>query len=584
MSTDLRLGAGLTLPLDIVTEATAIVATRGAGKSSTGAVLVEEAIAAAVPIVVIDWTGVFWGLRSSAKGDKAGLAIYVLGGPHGDVPLEASAGNFIADLVVDSGHSFVLDLSDFTKGQMRRFCADFLERIYERKARARTTLLLLIDEAHELAPQSPRGGFKGDAARLIGAMEQVAALGRSRGIGVVMITQRTQALNKAVLDLIETLLVMRMLSPRAVAAVRDWILGKNEDDEQGVLASLRDLPTGTAWVWSPLRGILQKVAVRRIRTFDSYATPKPGEVRVEPKARKELDLGALGEQMRATVERAKADDPVELRAQVSRLQRELAAEQAKPTPEPVVERLEVPVLAPEIVDQLQSLLSPATDLLGELQETMAKHRAWAEQQLAGARDSRAIPDRPRGQNAKSETPRSEPTKSLPSPVSVHSPDQGDVHLKAGARRILTTLADHHPMRVTKSQLGMLAKFKITGGTFQTYWGQIKRLGFIDESDGDIGLTQAGFDHLGMEPPAPLSAAELLARWRKVLKAGARNMLDVLVEQYPDSVSREDLAERVGMTASGGTFQTYLGTLRRNGLAQIDDRGIVADDSLTRGAS
>src|SRR5947209_1734099 len=107
----LKLGRGLALPLDVVTEATGIVATRGAGKSSTGAVLVEEALAAGVPTVVIDWTGVFWGLRSNVGGDGPGLSIYVLGGPHGDVPLEASAGRLIADLVVDSGHSFVLDLS-----------------------------------------------------------------------------------------------------------------------------------------------------------------------------------------------------------------------------------------------------------------------------------------------------------------------------------------------------------------------------------------------------------------------------------------------------------------------------------------
>lgn len=350
----LKLGRGFALPLDIVTEATAIVATRGAGKSSTGAVVVEEATVAGIPVVVFDWTGVFWGLRSNAKGDGPGLSMYVLGGQHGDVPLEASAGRFIADLVVDSGHSFVLDLSDFTKGEMRRFAADFLERLYERKARARTTLLLLIDEAHELAPQSPRGGFKGDAARLIAAMEMVVALGRSRGIGVVLITQRTQALNKAVLDLIETLLVMRMLSPRAVAAVKEWIVTKNEDDEKGVLASLPELPTGTAWVWSPLRGILEKVAVRRIRTFDSYATPKPGEVRVEPKARRELDLDALGEQMRATVEKAKAEDPAELRKQIRELQRQLA-EQEEAEAEIEIQEVTIEVVPKWVIEALEAV-------------------------------------------------------------------------------------------------------------------------------------------------------------------------------------------------------------------------------------
>jgi hypothetical protein len=125
----------------------------------------------------------------------------------------------------------------------------------------------------------------------MGAMEDVVGLGRSRGLGVVLTTQRTQALNKAVLDLIETLLVMRMLSPRARDAVKDWIQEKHEDDEQGVIASLDSLPTGTAWVWSPLRGILEKVALRRIRTFDSYAHPEARARRASSRPkRKELDL------------------------------------------------------------------------------------------------------------------------------------------------------------------------------------------------------------------------------------------------------------------------------------------------------
>jgi hypothetical protein len=35
----------------------------------------------------------------------------------------------------------------------------------------------------------------------------------------------------------------------------------------------------------------------------------------------------------------------------------------------------------------------------------------------------------------------------------------------------------------------------------------------------------------------------------------RKILDVLIEQYPDSITREELGERVDMEISGGTFQT-----------------------------
>lgn len=79
--------------------------------------------------------------------------------------------------------------------------------------------------------------------------------------------------------------------------------------------------------------------------------------------------------------------------------------------------------------------------------------------------------------------------------------------------------------------------------------------------------------------------ELLEMWRRVLKAGARQMLDVLVEAYRAGapvLTYAELADRVGMVASGGTFQTYVSTLRRNGLAEASGGDIRASDALFLG--
>jgi DNA helicase HerA-like ATPase len=65
----LTLGPGLVLPVEAVTETFAILAKRGAGKTYTAAVLVEEMMGAALPVVIIDPVGVWWGLRSSALED-----------------------------------------------------------------------------------------------------------------------------------------------------------------------------------------------------------------------------------------------------------------------------------------------------------------------------------------------------------------------------------------------------------------------------------------------------------------------------------------------------------------------------------
>ncbi len=67
--------------------------------------------------------------------------------------------------------------------------------------------------------------------------------------------------------------------------------------------------------------------------------------------------------------------------------------------------------------------------------------------------------------------------------------------------------------------------------------------------------------------------------REALRAGERKMLDELVAVYPNSLSREELGTRAGFTASGGTLGTYLGTLRRNGLVEVDGDQVRASETL-----
>jgi DNA helicase HerA-like ATPase len=146
----LRIGRGLALPEEAVTQTFAVLAKRGVGKTYTASVMTEEMLKAGLPVVAIDPIGVWWGLRASADGKREGLPIVVFGGDHGDVPLEKTAGQVLADLVVDERLSCVLDLSSFRKGEQIRFMTDFAERLYRRN---REPLHLMIDEADSFAPQ-----------------------------------------------------------------------------------------------------------------------------------------------------------------------------------------------------------------------------------------------------------------------------------------------------------------------------------------------------------------------------------------------------------------------------------------------
>jgi hypothetical protein len=586
MKAGLQLARDFALDLDVVTEATAIVATRGAGKSSTSAVMIEEGIAAGVQVVVLDRTGVYWGLRSSKSGTGPGLGIYVLGGPHGDVPLEPHAGVLIANLVVDSGHSFVLDLSDFSKTAAVKFSADFLERLYDRKARARTTLMLVIDEAHFYAPQSPRGGFKGDGARLMGAMEDVVGQGRSRGLGVVLTTQRTQALNKAVLDLLETLLVMRMLSPRAREAVRDWIKEKHEDDELGVIASLESLPTGTAWVWSPLRGILQKIAVRRIKTFDSYATPKPGETRLEPTKRKELDLAALGKQMEQTVERTKQNDPAELKKRIRELERratiapaviERPGEQQTVEVEKIVEVEVAPftsaALAPmwALIDTSRAALDEAAGKLLDLEKTIdALPVAGTVSSAERAPVAKTVAPPPRRETAVAHSA-GRPARDTPA----RSADDDDVKLGKGERKVLEVLAEY-PEGRTQNELAFLAGYSAKASTVGVILANLRRAGLVEPGQ-PIRSTMEGLEAAGGARERPTGQA-LLNEWlgHPRMGEGERRVLLTLIEAAPHALSHEDLAERTGYSPSASTLGVILSKLRKLGLVEKGARRVAPE--------
>jgi hypothetical protein len=157
-------------------------------------------------------------------------------------------------------------------------------------------------------------------------------------------------------------------------------------------------------------------------------------------------------------------------------------------------------------------------------------------------------------------------------------------LKAGARRMLDILARHHPLRYTKAQWGALSSMKHTGGTFGTYEGALRRAGLVDIRDGLYGATDAGLAAAGVTPGTPMTTEEILQEWRGKLKAGARAMLDVLVDAYPASVTRDELAERTNMAVTGGTFGTYLGHLRRNALIEVNGGDVRATDVVMGGGS
>lgn len=608
----LTLAPDLKFPDEAVTQAIGILAKRGSGKSNAGAVLAEEMHKAGLPFVVVDPVGAWWGLRSSADGKGAGLPVPIFGGYRGDVPLEPGGGALIADLIVEENLSAVLDVSAFdSETAKRRFLWTFAERLYLQKGKPEhdSPLHLFLEEADDYIPQRATG----DVARCLGAFERIVKRGRARGLGCTMISQRSASLNKDVLTQIETLIVLRTTSPQDRKAIADWV--KYHGQSEQILESLSSLAPGEAWVWSPWLDLTKRVQIRRRQTFDSGATPGVKAKRAVATLA-DVDLDAITVQMAATIERAKAEDPAELRKQVAALKKELAAakfaerEWHDKAQDAVAKPVEVAVahVPPAVVDVLQGIHADSetlrngaqafatsiAEMADELQRRTTEGLAAAEvlpteaprkKWVVSPAGSGGPPTRISRQLAKtSPAPTRGGTKAAGAartdgPRTSGPAAAGD--LTGPQQRVLDAIAWLNAVgfdQPTKIQVGFIAGYRVgkaVGGTFGNLLGALRSDGFIDyPAAGRVWLLDAGVAIAETPRIAPTTEALQEAVFAR-LSDPEQRVLQVLIDVYPVPIAKQELGARAGYTvgpAVGGTFGNILGRLRTLGLIDYPAAG------------
>lgn len=595
----ISLASSLTLPVEIVTQAVAILAKRRAGKSYTARRLVEQLVKADQQVVIVDPKGDWWGIRAHRDGNGAGLPITILGGERGDVPLEVSGGELVARLVVEERVSALLDLSLFRKGEVATFMAAFLETLYRLKAREafRTPVMLIIDEADAIAPQKPQP----NEARMLGAAEDIVRRGGQRGIGCTMITQRSAVLNKNVLTQVQVLIALRTIAPQDLKALDAWIdVHGTEEQRKTLRDSLPSLPIGDAWVWSPgwpnRDGIFERVHVLQIETFDSGETPKPGQKRAEPKMLADVDLDAVRRQMADVVERAAAADPKALRARIAQLERDMAAAvKAQVMPDPEELERSRRAGAADVAAGAQKVLRQIIASDSAVRERAARAIDQALGQLKVAADALREPlDVPEIETSipgAAGSMGSAAAFALPRPVHVSTPRMrtenvntsrsGD--LTGPEQRVLDALAWWESIGVTapsKVQVGFVAGYRVgksVGGTFGNILGRLRSEGLIDYPAPSVAaLLDAGRSRATYPVERPTTDALHRAVYDR-LDGPESRVLAALIESYPSAISKQDAGARAGYNVGpsvGGTFGNILGRLRSLGLIDYPAPGQV----------
>lgn len=564
------------IPPAILAQHLAVLGKTGSGKSSVLRLLVEHCLDRNERVFVIDPKGDWWGLKSSADGKRAGYGVVIFGGAHADVPINAHAGAAVAELVASGNRPCVIDLGGWMVGERTRFFLDFAATLFRLNT---APLKLIIDEVHNFAPQGKV--LDPDAGKMLHWANRLASEGRGKGITILSASQRPQKVHKDFLTCAETLIAMRVIHVLDRTAIKEWIDGAgNPAKGKEVLDTLAAMPRGEGWLWSPEAGIgPERVKWPLFSTYDSFAAPT-GETRAALKGWAEVDLADVKAKLAAVVEEAKANDPKELRKRIADLEKQLY-KSAKPVQTVDQGAIDKAVNAAVAARdrEWQAAVKERDGIIGNLGGRLSKI-----EQLAHVNGDA----KPRTEVAQFAVSTAKVGQSLPkvlqhkavssgtfsAPVKQSRPAASTSDLPRGEAATLQALIQY-PDGLRREQLTVITGYKRSSR--DAYLQRLREKGFVDQTGDRMTATQDGLDAMPDAAPLP-TGDELQQFWLARLPAGEKAILEVLIEQHPNAIRRDELDELTGYKRS--SRDAYLQRLAAKELIVEPTRGEVrATDQL-----
>ncbi len=242
MSKVIKIGTVQIREEDYAIQANAILGIRGTGKTTLAKSIAEQMLDAHIPIIVFDPTGVWRYLKRGAKKGTRGYPIVVAGGVEPDLQLTPSTAAEIVRAAIKEEISLVIDLYDrkLSKSDWRRIVRDcFRTLMYENEG----VRHIFLEEAAEFAPQRVQDG------ETYSEVEKVVRMGGNASLGITLINQRSQEVNKAVLELCENLILMKQRGSHAITALEKWIDKVAPDQAKRITEGMPQMAAGVAWVF-----------------------------------------------------------------------------------------------------------------------------------------------------------------------------------------------------------------------------------------------------------------------------------------------------------------------------------------------
>ncbi|MBE0634859.1 ATP-binding protein [Candidatus Bipolaricaulota bacterium] len=188
MGKPLNISRDLNLDLeDLIGQCIAILGIRGSGKSNTAGVIFEELLQNNYPLSIVDIEGEYFGLKEKYE-------VLVVGKGEGvEIEIDAHCAAEIAQVSMEQNVPVVLDLSGFLSEERTELLKVYLSALWNLAGTLRKPYMIGIEEAHEFIPQGVKNELKEMIAR-------IALRGRKRGLGGIIVSQRSAKVDKDVLS------------------------------------------------------------------------------------------------------------------------------------------------------------------------------------------------------------------------------------------------------------------------------------------------------------------------------------------------------------------------------------------------
>lgn len=534
--------------VEYASQGNAILGIRGSGKSYTATAIAEKLMDDNIPFIAFDPIGIWRSLKIGKNGP--GYPV-VVAGDDGDLPLTPAGAVDIVRAAMKENVSLVVDLysMSLTKADWRRIVEDCVRLLlYENKPCGLRHVF--IEEAAEFCPQrvGPSDG------KVYAEIEKLARMGGNASLGYTLINQRPEEVNKAVLELCDTLFLHRQKGRHSLTALSKWLDVASTKNADKVMSSLPSLEPGQCWVWSSGSHTPEFLQIPEKRTVHpDRKNPLTASTGVSSDVSKFVDvmttwLVALKtkngtDQLPVGKKAIRAIDQTDLNAHyLSENKKILDVLSAR---ELEVENLKADnKKMREILWNIQSLAN--LDFMAA-----EKNEYDAEKYVETVND---------------EFKKTQPAATAPRPT--------DGKLPSGELKILTACAQY-PKGLNRSQLSTITSF--AKSTRDRYIQYLREKQLVEVLDGKVLPTKEGRKLLGKDfKPLPTGKA-LQEFWLNTLPEGEARILALLIRQYPRSVAREDISKNTEYAKS--TRDRYIQYMVAKEIVKTQNGKVVASENL-----